>query len=421
MSEQRYELLVDAEAQIEEAPPEVRVDDEEANFQVLRGNYDPGVETVLRMDPQLWARVMQRGLFLAWLQMMWAVFLLTEFSVNGLVSGKHDMALFCFGLWTIGCLTSSATNTMTLLRSLRMGATFSQGSETHRLYVKCLQLLQTTTLSALTLLVYARMEGLSSIAWISLGVLFTTVILGNAMFGPCSNGVGWCSCIGLLALLWRVANRDLPIITCPRCNARSTVPRLADDPDAEIPATSCPRCHLRFSAAIVRAALGRPAKGLTEEQIDALPHRRLTEQEITSMDDAACVICIEDMEAGEQARELPCTHVFHTECIDRWLLLNSTCPRCRESLTESDAPAEEAPATEVAAMAQDETEIEHGTALLSTTPLEPTAALSSEEETAALVPDVETDAGGTSACALQVGTAETDVEYGAPDMATSRQ
>eukprot|EP00854_Cymbomonas_tetramitiformis_P006858 gene6858-8192_t len=411
MSEQRYELLVDAEAQIEEAPPEVRVDDEEANFQVLRGNYDPGVETVLRMDPQLWARVMQRGLFLAWLQMMWAVFLLTEFSVNGLVSGKHDMALFCFGLWTIGCLTSSATNTMTLLRSLRMGATFSQGSETHRLYVKCLQLLQTTTLSALTLLVYARMEGLSSIAWISLGVLFTTVILGNAMFGPCSNGVGWCSCIGLLALLWRVANRDLPV---ERARQLFCIPLFGIQLRRRLFG------FLLFLCSLPECRSG-PPKGLTEEQIDALPHRRLTEQEITSMDDAACVICIEDMEAGEQARELPCTHVFHTECIDRWLLLNSTCPRCRESLTESDAPAEEAPATEVAAMAQDETEIEHGTALLSTTPLEPTAALSSEEETAALVPDVETDAGGTSACALQVGTAETDVEYGAPDMATSRQ
>ncbi|KAF4998931.1 hypothetical protein FDECE_11666 [Fusarium decemcellulare] len=43
-----------------------------------------------------------------------------------------------------------------------------------------------------------------------------------------------------------------------------------------------------------------------------------------------CSICTEDFSDGAHLRSLPCGHVFHSDCIDPWLLERSvTCPLCR--------------------------------------------------------------------------------------------
>ncbi|CAM8990494.1 unnamed protein product [Rhodiola kirilowii] len=42
----------------------------------------------------------------------------------------------------------------------------------------------------------------------------------------------------------------------------------------------------------------------------------------------SCSICMDDEDKHEFAR-MPCTHLFHHECIATWLRLNDTCPLCR--------------------------------------------------------------------------------------------
>ncbi|KAL3528534.1 hypothetical protein ACH5RR_007856 [Cinchona calisaya] len=43
-----------------------------------------------------------------------------------------------------------------------------------------------------------------------------------------------------------------------------------------------------------------------------------------------CVICLNIVSKGEKYRVLgECRHEFHVECIDSWLMQNSTCPLCR--------------------------------------------------------------------------------------------
>ncbi|XP_056687007.1 NEP1-interacting protein 1 [Spinacia oleracea] len=44
----------------------------------------------------------------------------------------------------------------------------------------------------------------------------------------------------------------------------------------------------------------------------------------------SCPICLQDM-AGEQSVRclVQCQHQFHKLCIDKWLVLNNSCPICR--------------------------------------------------------------------------------------------
>lgn len=51
-----------------------------------------------------------------------------------------------------------------------------------------------------------------------------------------------------------------------------------------------------------------------------------------------CPICIGEFKEGENVRILPrCNHGFHVKCIDKWLVLQSSCPTCRRPLFEHSA------------------------------------------------------------------------------------
>ncbi|KAK9209703.1 hypothetical protein WN944_002071 [Citrus x changshan-huyou] len=73
-------------------------------------------------------------------------------------------------------------------------------------------------------------------------------------------------------------------------------------------------------------------KGLSEDMIQKLPECALHSEEMIQLyNEIGCSICLEKFEEGDSARKLPsCRHCFHSECVDKWLTRNGSCPVCRE-------------------------------------------------------------------------------------------
>ncbi|KAL9265899.1 E3 ubiquitin-protein ligase-like protein [Drosera capensis] len=61
-----------------------------------------------------------------------------------------------------------------------------------------------------------------------------------------------------------------------------------------------------------------------------------TEKErATSEEDALCCICLAKYVNNDELRELPCSHLFHKECVDKWLKINALCPLCKTNVGDS--------------------------------------------------------------------------------------
>ncbi|XP_075485482.1 RING-H2 finger protein ATL66-like [Primulina tabacum] len=87
------------------------------------------------------------------------------------------------------------------------------------------------------------------------------------------------------------------------------------------------------------SAAPAPTLGLDSTTINGLPivlYRSSVDSE--SIMESECCICLGMFGDGDKVKELPgCKHVFHSECVDKWLNTHSSCPLCRASL-RADSP-----------------------------------------------------------------------------------
>lgn len=74
-----------------------------------------------------------------------------------------------------------------------------------------------------------------------------------------------------------------------------------------------------------------------------------TAEDLRAMDNV-CIICREEMQAGNACKKLPCSHIFHKNCLRTWFQRQQTCPTCRtDILQRTAAPAAARPAARPAA------------------------------------------------------------------------
>ncbi|KAK1420999.1 hypothetical protein QVD17_23022 [Tagetes erecta] len=106
-------------------------------------------------------------------------------------------------------------------------------------------------------------------------------------------------------------------------------------------------------------------RGATEDTINALPTHKFKvnmtsdnkeydssggllaagtkNERAISGEDAVCCICLAKYTNDDLLRELPCTHFFHTECVDRWLKINASCPLCKFEIGNSSSTQDSPP------------------------------------------------------------------------------
>ncbi|EPS71485.1 hypothetical protein M569_03274 [Genlisea aurea] len=64
--------------------------------------------------------------------------------------------------------------------------------------------------------------------------------------------------------------------------------------------------------------------------IESLPKIEIVDQHISF--DSHCAVCKDPFELGIEAREMPCKHIYHQDCLFPWLSLRNSCPVCRYEL-----------------------------------------------------------------------------------------
>ncbi|GKV29001.1 hypothetical protein SLE2022_133150 [Rubroshorea leprosula] len=68
----------------------------------------------------------------------------------------------------------------------------------------------------------------------------------------------------------------------------------------------------------------------SRSSIDAMPTIKIAQRHLRS--DSHCPVCKDKFELGSEARQMPCDHMYHSDCIVPWLVQHNSCPVCRQEL-----------------------------------------------------------------------------------------
>ncbi|KAL5545293.1 hypothetical protein UlMin_009077 [Ulmus minor] len=78
----------------------------------------------------------------------------------------------------------------------------------------------------------------------------------------------------------------------------------------------------------------------SKSAVEGLPVIKIQE-ELLGSDSSQCAVCKDTFEVGEEAKQMPCKHIYHSDCILPWLELHNSCPVCRYELPTDDVDYEQ--------------------------------------------------------------------------------
>jgi E3 ubiquitin-protein ligase RNF115/126 len=64
--------------------------------------------------------------------------------------------------------------------------------------------------------------------------------------------------------------------------------------------------------------------------IESMPIIKIVASHVST--ESHCAVCKEPFELDSEAREMPCKHIYHSDCILPWLSMRNSCPVCRHEL-----------------------------------------------------------------------------------------
>jgi len=123
-------------------------------------------------------------------------------------------------------------------------------------------------------------------------------------------------------------------LLCPHCDTHFL--ELMDSPFSQNDADSSSLFDVVFQDALLLLT-PPPAKSRTETTI---PTITVTQTLLTLLDPSngvvLCAVCKETLSVDEEAKQLPCDHLYHADCITPWLRIRSSCPLCRCGIVEDE-------------------------------------------------------------------------------------
>jgi hypothetical protein len=78
-----------------------------------------------------------------------------------------------------------------------------------------------------------------------------------------------------------------------------------------------------------------PDHPVEDDILSSLPEIELEDLSKLPPEKKDCVVCLNKYETKEKVLILPCTHMFHTNCIKDWFKSQNTCPICKFKLDRS--------------------------------------------------------------------------------------
>ncbi|KAH7388253.1 hypothetical protein KP509_16G066200 [Ceratopteris richardii] len=74
----------------------------------------------------------------------------------------------------------------------------------------------------------------------------------------------------------------------------------------------------------------------SKSAVEAMPTIIISEEHLDT-DAAYCAVCKDAFELGSEARQMPCSHLYHADCILPWLAEHNSCPVCRYEMPTDDS------------------------------------------------------------------------------------